>query len=254
MRFPCATAFFAAAMLGLYFYSTGGLLYPTAKAVGAFSFWGGNFMALFYHLLFHVGWLHLIGNLVPFVVFGWILETRLPSLHVAAMFLCAGVLGGLSFAVLNPGYALIGASAGIAGVMAAAVVVRPKLGIPALIFVPLLVFMVILPVASSASSSVISSLDTKKTGLEQQVSALLAENKTKEAAVANESLILVSSQLGQTVAGKALEEKTPTDAWAHLVGAIAGTLYLMCFCRRELDDGISEAEDSWLWLRNSIGL
>jgi membrane associated rhomboid family serine protease len=73
----------------------------------------------------HLGLLHLIGNLVYMVVFGWYLEDRLGAGLYAAVFVGAAFLGNLAQGWYNahvlgvPGTGIIGASGAVSGILGA---------------------------------------------------------------------------------------------------------------------------------------
>lgn len=73
--------------------------------------------------------LHLGGNMVFLAVFGAIVEGSLGGLPFLAVYLLAGVAGGLSHVMVNPSFAhpLVGASGAIFGVLAVAGALRPRL-------------------------------------------------------------------------------------------------------------------------------
>jgi membrane associated rhomboid family serine protease len=73
----------------------------------------------------HSGWMHIILNSLAIYFFGRPVETALGRRHFLALYLSAGIIGGLVqmlFAVLIPGYLdipVVGASAGGSGLVAA---------------------------------------------------------------------------------------------------------------------------------------
>jgi len=73
--------------------------------------------------LVHVGALHLIGNLVPLVILGPLLERRLGRLATAIIGLASTVGGGLAAAWWHPMVALAGASGALFGLAGALIVV-----------------------------------------------------------------------------------------------------------------------------------
>lgn len=88
----------------------------------------------------HAGWVHLIGNMLYLLVFGPLVEWQLGRLRFLALYLAAGVAGALLHAVVfaTSGVPLVGASAAIAGVLGAHLVLEPRArittAIPVVIF------------------------------------------------------------------------------------------------------------------------
>lgn len=232
MRFK-ATIFLSAALVAVYFAFSNGTPYLPSSVLNAFGL-GESPAGIFAHLFLHVGVIHLIGNLLPLIAFSLLLETVLVWTDVAAIFLASGALGGAFFAFLNPGVALIGASAAISGLMAAAAALKPKLA---------LVLLVAIPLTDFGERAFERGLLDKKTALENEIPLLLAQNRTVEAVQANASLQTVSTQVEQTAEGKAREAATPTDFAVHAFGAFVGVAFLWFFRRRELRNGLNEYAD-----------
>lgn len=76
----------------------------------------------------HAGWIHLLGNMLYLLVFGPAAEDRLGHLRFSAVYLVSGILGMFVQAVVDAGSStpVVGASASIAGVLGAYLIVLPK--------------------------------------------------------------------------------------------------------------------------------
>lgn len=81
----------------------------------------GSWYTLTTHWLLHGGWAHLLGNCYFLYIFGDNVETLFGRKRFALLFLGAALVGGLAEVLLtqNTTAPIIGASGGIAGVMAA---------------------------------------------------------------------------------------------------------------------------------------
>lgn len=79
-------------------------------------------------LFLHGGWLHIAGNMLFLWVFGDNVEDCMGHLRFAVFFLLCGVMSALSHAAVNPESIrpLIGASGAISGVVAAYLLLYPK--------------------------------------------------------------------------------------------------------------------------------
>jgi membrane associated rhomboid family serine protease len=79
-------------------------------------------------LFIHSGWLHLVGNLTYFWVFGWPLERRLGHWPLALLFLLGGVAVHLALALRLPTLELpvIGASGAVSAVLGAYLGLIPR--------------------------------------------------------------------------------------------------------------------------------
>jgi membrane associated rhomboid family serine protease len=80
------------------------------------------------YMFLHGSWLHLGGNLLVLFVFGDNVEDALGHLRFLLLYLLAGVAGGALHSILttDPETPLVGASAAIAGVMAAYLLLYPR--------------------------------------------------------------------------------------------------------------------------------
>ena len=78
-------------------------------------------------LFLHAGWLHLLVNLVYLAIFGAAVEGRLGHLRLLALFLGAGLAGGLAHVLAMPESRTpaVGASAAISGLIAAHLALVP---------------------------------------------------------------------------------------------------------------------------------
>jgi membrane associated rhomboid family serine protease len=87
-----------------------------------------NWMTLFTGMFLHGSWLHLGGNLLFLWVFGDNVEDAMGSMRYLAFYIASGVAGALLYAVMAPTSQapLIGASGGIAGVIAAYLILYPR--------------------------------------------------------------------------------------------------------------------------------
>lgn len=72
---------------------------------------------------------HIVGNMVFLALFGTLVEGRLGHLRFLALYLAAGVFGGLAHVLVAPSAtdALVGASGAIFGVLAVAGALYPRL-------------------------------------------------------------------------------------------------------------------------------
>jgi membrane associated rhomboid family serine protease len=88
------------------------------------------------YMFLHGDVLHLAGNLLFLWVFGDNVEDACGHFGFAVLYLACGVLGGLTHVVMQPtsGAPLIGASGAVAGVIAAYLVLHPKVNVWVLAF------------------------------------------------------------------------------------------------------------------------
>jgi membrane associated rhomboid family serine protease len=91
----------------------------------------------------HVGWLHLLGNMLFLLIFGNNIEDRFRKIGYLIFYLVCGYVAAYGFALVNPGSTgpLVGASGAISGVLGAYLVLYPRARVwslvPFLFFIPL---------------------------------------------------------------------------------------------------------------------
>jgi len=85
-------------------------------------------LTLVTYMFLHGGWMHLIGNMLFLWVFGDNIEDAVGHARFVAFYVLCGVAGGLAHALANPisEAPLIGASAAVAGTLAAYLILHPK--------------------------------------------------------------------------------------------------------------------------------
>ncbi|HEV8289356.1 MAG TPA: rhomboid family intramembrane serine protease [Candidatus Norongarragalinales archaeon] len=231
---PYATIILALLVLGVYFYYSNGTLYLPEGFVSQYSASQAGPLGLVTHLFVHVGIIHLLGNLLPLIAFAWFFEKRSKSpQHTLVIFLTSGIIAGLLFVLLNPNSFLVGASAGVAGLIGACIVSKPRSTIVLLIVVPLATTLIAFPIADSARETQLNAFVQQTNVLQSQVEQLTVQNKTAEAAAANQSLQETRAKLEQTTTGVEREKTTPSDTLVHAIGVLFGIVYVR-YARRDL--------------------
>ncbi|MBI5226575.1 rhomboid family intramembrane serine protease [Candidatus Micrarchaeota archaeon] len=240
MRIPWATLVLTVAVLAVYFFSSSGNLYPDSSLVGQHAYGASNPLALIFSLFFHIGARHLVSNLLPLVAFCFLLEMSLPSRHAFLVFFASGILSAFVFSILNPSSFLVGASAGVAGLMTAGALLRPKWGVLVLIAVPFVLGVVALPLVDWAASASFSALGVKTSELRVEADRLQAAGQTQAAASVRAQAEAINATLAQQESVRAQEAVATPDEIVHLVGALAGVLYVLVFFRDKMRDGFEE--------------
>jgi membrane associated rhomboid family serine protease len=88
-------------------------------------------LTLFTYMFLHGGWLHLIGNMLFLWVFGDNVEDDMGHVRFLVFYLLCGIAGGLAHSVSVPASTvpLVGASGAIAGIVAAYLMLHPRVKI-----------------------------------------------------------------------------------------------------------------------------
>lgn len=249
MRLPFATILLAGLMLSVYLWSSEGSLYPTEELTNRFAFGFPNPGAILFHLFFHVGLIHFLGNLVPLLLFAFLAETALSTKDVFLVFLSAGLIAGFFFSLLNPSVLLVGASAGVSGLMAAAAASSPKKGLALLLLTPVTVSLLVVPFADAFSDATASTLLKQKQAFDEKASAFEAQNQPAQAAQARSQALDVQGKALQISEGKQREKNTPADFFVHAIGAAIGFFFVALLRKERFHQGLAEVEELMRLLR-----
>lgn len=207
---------------------------------------------LFSHLFIHVGAQHLLSNIIPLVIFAFVLESVATAFDVALVFFLSGVAASLVFSILNPGVALVGSSAGVSGIMGAAALVKPRVSIPLLFLAPFIAYTLAFPLLNAFVEGQERQLQEKQEFLEQRVEVLVAENKTQEAFQASEELAQVVEEKHVLERGIERERTAQSDFLVHVLGAFVGVLYILVRKRELLANGRKEFLSLLRDVRNAL--
>ena len=125
---PLVTAALVVANVGAFALELANGVQPTCEVYGvipAHLITGSILSGMF----LHAGWVHLVGNMSFLTAFGAAIESKLGSIHLAALYLVSGIGAALTHVMVDPSAtsALVGASGCIFGLMAAAAMLFPRL-------------------------------------------------------------------------------------------------------------------------------
>jgi len=105
--------------------------------------WITRFATPLTSMFLHVGWLHLLGNMLFLLIFGNNVEDRFRKIPYLIFYVACGYVAAYGFAFVHPGSVepLVGASGAIAGVLGAYLALYPRARVwslvPFLFFIPL---------------------------------------------------------------------------------------------------------------------
>ena len=87
-------------------------------------------------IFLHMGWLHIVSNLLYLWVFGDNVEDSMGHTMYLGFFLVCGIAGGILHAAVNSDYIIptVGASGAVSGVLGAYLMLHPRVRILALVF------------------------------------------------------------------------------------------------------------------------
>lgn len=240
MRLPWSAFLLAALTLVVYLQSSGGLLYPDFDVVAQNSFGLAQPFSLVFHLFYHLGVKHFVGNVLPLFVFAFLLALVVPNVEVVLLFLASGILSAAVFSLLNPSSFLVGASSGVSALMTSAALLKPKLGVVLLAGVPLLTYGAVFPLLDQTAQSQFQTLENTQLTLEKEAADLEAQNRFEEAKIVRAQAEQTAVTLRAQEEGKVREEAAKSDFLVHLTGALLGAVYVLGLRTKELEEGLSE--------------
>jgi len=225
-------------LIAAFIYLSGGSFFIDLGTLYKLAFTANQPLNLLAHMTIHTGYAHLIENLTTFIVFALIAETVLVSADIVIIFFLSGAAAAILFIFLNPNVALIGASAGISGILGNALVLNPKKAIPALILVPLLLSVIILPLATGQYVVFQEKLDEQKKEISTQVVEAEQRGDVNAVKELTQQLVNVEQKKVQQEQGVQFQSTTPSDAAVHGFGALFGILYVFILRQKKLEEGV----------------
>jgi hypothetical protein len=262
------TLVLAAITVGFYFVFSNALAYIPYQVQLTYGFSFANWLGLVTYTFVHVAPAHLVGNVLLFLVVGIIAETALRPKDFLAIYFLSGAAAAIIFCAVQPNTVLVGASAAIAGIMIAAILIDMKKAAVFIVGAFLVTGIVVIPALNSAISGWHYELNKSATQLkaelnkteaeknetltliiyvEQQYNAgnispeeynltvknlsTVLQNITETEKKVNESLNLTAGAEQNIAEGKKREAAAKTSIIIHLTGILAALGYLLAFRR-----------------------
>jgi hypothetical protein len=180
---------------------------------------------IFWFWLVHAGFPHLVANALGLLVFGALVEKHLKSRHLLQLFFVSAIGAPLLFTIFFPTIQLVGASGGIAGLIASALVLEPKKSVLALMGLLLLI--------GGSVTILTMQLDSQQKNLQSQeqqaqldLNKAIQEKNVEQQQQLEKQLRQLqgkNEQIGET---RQFQETIPIENRVHGIGAILGILYL----------------------------
>jgi membrane associated rhomboid family serine protease len=241
MKFPYATIVLILFLVGTYFYLSNFSLYSSESQLLELSFHiTKDPILVLVYMFVHTGIYHLFGNLTPLILFAFLLEQKTRSKDTLAIFLLSGVSSAIAFSLFEPKFALLGASAAIAGLMGAATARDPKKAFIALILTPFLIYLVVFPTITFTSDTLRQQLTTAQLKSSDELKTAIMMGQTEKAAQLNATVNSLKREVETITEGEKFERETPTSITIHLLGAIFGIIYLYILNKKEFWEGMNE--------------
>jgi len=225
-----ATFGLAALLVLAYFALSQGNLFIEKSLLEAFSFSALRPLNIVFYMFTHMSVWHLAVNVAALLFFAAIVETRLSWKDVFGTFFFSGVLTVLFFLALYPNVSLVGASAGVWGIMASAFVLdvrKALLGFGVIVVVVLIVF----PLGEFAVLGRQAQLEGTISELEAVRRAAAESGNTEAAARAAGEKAAAQESAQKLLESKKFASEAVVDPFLHSYAAFFGILYLLVFRR-----------------------
>ncbi len=229
-----ATIVIALILIAAYFFFSQGSLFIEKNALLSMSFSAGSPFNIISYMLAHMSIWHLIVNVVSLVLFATVIELALSSRDVAGIFLFSAIFTVAFFSFFNPGIALIGASAGVWGIMAASFILNAKRAVAALAIVVAL-FLFLFPAAAIVVEQYEGMMLQQSIELETALANAVETGDQERVAVITVEKIEAEAKLIEFDESKQLAAKTIIDPFLHTYAAIFGIAYLFLFRRKKTE-------------------
>jgi len=220
-----------------YLIFSGGNLFIDKDILITFAFSLGQPLNLLSYMLMHMSIWHLVVNIIGLIAFAAIVEKTLSSKDVVAIFVFSGALTVVAFAIFNPHTALMGASAGVSGLMATALILDVKKALAGLAIL-VIVFLLIFPAVTNVVEQNESVLTEQKTELEQNLQQAIERGDEEQIAIISIKKEVVETKLTSFTESKDFAADIDVDLFLHSYAAIFGIVYLMLFRRWETKQAI----------------
>ncbi|MCD6522626.1 MAG: rhomboid family intramembrane serine protease [Candidatus Diapherotrites archaeon] len=240
----------------VYFILSGGqpYIHPISQ-LDPFGVSGKNLLASFTYIFIHIGFKHVLGNMLVFLFLGMLLERRIGSKHVLGVYLSSGILAGFLYALIKQHVWVIGASAAISGIILACFLVDFKKAVVILISTMIAIPVFVFPLTDRFLDMMQEEKREKVLRLAEQHEQLQKEiaqiEKQKQNATEEQKKeiekeeIKIMYMINKTVEeqqrevkkeitlskGRQTEAITPVSFEIHIIGALTSAIYLWFFKR-----------------------
>lgn len=215
-----------ALVVAFVFLSSGELFIPTEKIKElAFNQWISP-QNIFWFWMVHAGFPHLVANALGLLIFGALVEKQLKSRHLLQLFFISAIGAPLIFTFFFPTTQLVGASGGIAGLIASALVLEPKKSILALVALLLLIGGSVAFLATQLDSQQ-QSLQNRAQQTQIDLNKAVQEKNVEQQLQLEKQLQELQTRHEQIRETRQFQEMIPIENRVHGIGAMLGIVYLV---------------------------
>lgn len=185
-------------------------------------------MNIIWFWVVHAGYAHLIANCLALLVFGVLVERNIGSKHTLGLFLVTALGAPLLFTLFVPSIQLVGASGGVAGLIATSLVLDTKKAVLTLLGALLLIGVVVIGTAKALETQQQNIQEQKQKVQSDLNQAIQRKDKPQQEALERQ-LNQIQSKHQQLQESTEFQETIPIENNVHGIGAILGIVYLQAF-------------------------
>jgi len=258
MKLPKATLALCVVTILVYLLVSQGepYIYPL-ETIQLFGVAQDNILGAVSYFFMHIGFKHLIGNIISLLAMGAVLETKLKTKHVLGLYAATGIGAGIGYAILSPYTWIIGASAAISGIIAAAYIADVKKAAIVMLAALMITHFVVFPVIDNNLDSMqqwmekqgivllgqVEVLEQNIQGIEEQIQLEQDPVRVQELVVVKETFQREIKGLQEQQKDTSLSETTltqgretegaaPVSVMIHIMGMMIAVVYLVVFDRK----------------------
>jgi len=226
-----ATLLIAIALTMGYLWLSQGSLFVDKNTLVSLAFSLNQPLNIMSYMLTHMSLWHLAVNVFSLLLFASIVESNLGPGDVLGIFLFSGMTTVALFVLINPGTTLMGASAGVWGLMSSAFVLDARKAFASL-GILLALFLLVFPATTVAIEAYREGLNQKNLEYGEQLREAVSSGKEKAIAEASEKKKVVEKEVREFSESKQFASEAEVDPFLHTYAGIMGLAFLAIFRRK----------------------
>jgi len=225
-------------LIFVYFFLSGGNVFIPLEKITDYAFSIDSVENIFSFVFVHENLYHLAVNALTLLGYAIIIELIIGSLDVLAIFFFSTIISAMIYVLFYPNTSLIGASTGISGLAASALLLNPKKTVAFTLVLFLGLGLIATPIIFSSIDAEEQEIEQSKVVIEQQLEVAIQQGDVQKQHELTQRRVVVEQQSVDFKASKKFAEATPVDSLIHGIGAFFGLIYVAIFRRKKFLEGI----------------
>jgi hypothetical protein len=195
---------------------------------------------IFSYTITHAGYIHLLVNIISLLAFAVIVEYYFGTKDLLLIFFISQFIASIIFSALNPHKALIGASAGISGLLGAGIFSKPVKGLAALVLILVSVNFILLPLTNYLFIEHKTSVLETQEEIKSDLNTAIEEGDKNKMEGLSRKLEETTEKITKISDGEQVQKETPTDFLIHGYAGLIGAGYVLLFRKQKIKEGFNE--------------